>query len=151
MASLSSSKFLSVLPLRLTKPDQNMVGMVGSWMDTSPIAAAASLSSVNCQDDLVTIDRLRREIGQGLGESIDANDRYENGLQILEQLQKYYHYLLECEENGIVPSSVVASVPHNVFELEWESALLIGTVQKSNSIECERMNIIWNFAVLKST
>ena len=150
MASLSSSKFLSVLPLRLTKPDQNMVGMVGSWMDTSPIAAAASLSSVNCQDDLVTIDRLRREIGQGLGESIDANDRYENGLQILEQLQKYYHYLLECEENGIVPSSVVASVPHNVFELEWESALLIGTVQKSNSIECERMNIIWNFAVLEA-
>mmetsp|Transcript_8837 Transcript_8837/g.9774 ORF Transcript_8837/g.9774 Transcript_8837/m.9774 type:complete len:926 (+) Transcript_8837:101-2878(+) len=162
-SSSPSSSFRSMLPLRLTKPKHDMMGMLTSWMDNS---STLSLSSSNCQEDLATIDSLRREIAQGLGESKEG--AYEEGLKIIEKLHTYYNYLLECEENGIVCScddddDVVddddddgrrrrrdLSSLSTFVALEWESALTSGTLQTSHSLEWERANIIWNLATLEA-
>jgi hypothetical protein len=141
------STFLSVLPLRLTKPKQDMMGMMVTWMDDNSQTNIPLLSSTNCRDDLVTIDRLRRDIAQSLSES--KENAYEEGFQIKNKLHTYYNYLLECEENGMVCGG--ASISTNMFlALEWESALTTGIVQTSNSLEWERVNIIWNLATLEA-
>ena len=102
---METTTFLSVLPLRLTMPQQDMAGMLSSWMDNSP---SLGLSSLNCGDDLETIDRLRRDIAQSLGES--KENAYEEGSKILGKIHEYYNYLLECEEHGMVQDGESSSL-----------------------------------------
>ena len=142
---MPSSTFLSVLPLRLTKPQQDMMGMMSSWMDSNSQIALPLLSSTNCRNDLATIDRLRQDIAQSLGES--KENAYEGGFQIKNKLHTYYNYLLECEENGMVHGGASSTI---FLTLEWESALTTGTLQTSHSLEWERANIIWNLATLEA-
>mmetsp|Transcript_9423 Transcript_9423/g.22876 ORF Transcript_9423/g.22876 Transcript_9423/m.22876 type:complete len:922 (+) Transcript_9423:227-2992(+) len=135
---------ISVLPPRLPIPQNDLAGMLASWMDNSQMLG---LSSSSCREDLDTIGGLRREIARTLGEPSQSNDESafdDRDDKIICMLQKYYHYLLECEEHGMVRQS-----SFNFIALEWESAVItVGPckIQTSSSLESERANVIWNLA-----
>lgn len=147
--------FVSALPLRLPLPQNDMAGMLASWMDNSP---GLGLSSVDCQSDLEKIDRLRRDIAQRIGErgpSGSVTISEESQKEITTKLHEYYHLLLECEKHGMVQQSEGRAGPpsSDFVSLEWESAILTSEsvkIQTANSLESERANVMWNLATLEA-
>jgi len=173
--------FVSALPLRLPVPQNDMVGMMASWMDNSP---GLGLSGSECRRDLETIDRLRRDIAQSLGErgqqplsgsdAIAGTELSVSG--IIEKLHEYYHFLLECEEHGMVmvrtaaaaasgsgsasggsseqlESSSHQSPPSGFVFLEWHSATPTTgpfQIETAHGLESERANVMWNLAALEA-
>lgn len=134
------SLFVSVLPLRLTNPRQELAGMLAAWMDQpeNSSSTVGSLSSSDCHEDLERITRLRQE----LASLLQSKDSYEALIYGLDNWHAYYNYMLECEEKGMVGGS-------NHLALEWESALT-SQLQVSNSIEGERGSLIWNISTAEA-
>jgi programmed cell death 6-interacting protein len=126
---------ISVLPLRLTDPQQDVGGMIGTWMDNTP---SMGLMSMNCHDDLLMLDRIRQHIST----TLNTKDKYDDGVDVLNEIHNYYHYLLECEEKGFVGQTQYVSI-------EWESSLT-GHIQKGRCLEYERANLIWNLVTLEA-
>ena len=136
---------ISVLPLRLTDPQQDFAGMVSEWMDRSSSSSSSSsngglvvgLRSQDCFEDLERIGQLRRDLCQQIC------DRNAHIVVVDKQndVHTYYNYLLECEEKGLVGGST-----GSCLSLTWESSLLTGQMQTSHSLEAERANWIWNMS-----
>ncbi|VEU35662.1 unnamed protein product [Pseudo-nitzschia multistriata] len=149
--------FLSALPPRLPSPENDLAGMLGSWIDNCP---SLGLSSSHCRGDLDAIGALRMGIATRLSELSDSkDDAFENGPSdvtiTIDMLHEYYHYLLECEQHGMVLDSGGrgGSSPSKFLALEWESGVVtMGPfkIQTSTSLELERANIIWNLAALEA-
>ena len=146
--------FITSLPVRLPVPQNDMAGMLGSWLDNSP---GLGLSSADCRTDLENIDRLRRDIAQSLmGEKkLLSESDVDFQLGVIEKLHEYYHFLLECEEHGMVRAGGgddQSSSSTEYIALEWEAAISTSgplQTQLVDSIESERANVMWSLAALQ--
>jgi programmed cell death 6-interacting protein len=127
---------VSVLPLRLTDPRQDMAGMLAAWIDT---ASHLGLSSHDCREDLERISQLRQHLAQ-MASSKDSS--YDVMVSNQNDLHVYYNYLLECEEKGLVGGS-------DCLVLQWESAMT-GHMQATHSLEGERASWIWNMTTVET-
>eukprot|EP00536_Pseudo-nitzschia_multiseries_P008867 jgi/Psemu1/325389/estExt_fgenesh1_pg.C_2340013 len=150
--------FISVLPPRLPLPQNDLAGMLASWMDSSHLL---DLSSKSCREDLETIGALRRDIARTLGELTQSHDedslkeRYDNTIYML---HKYYHYLSECEEHGMVQQAHQGhqggEPSFKIVALEWESSVITVSpckIQTFHTLESERANVIWNLATFEAS
>lgn len=126
---------ISVLPLRLANPQQDLAGMLAAWIDNS---TSIVLSSFDCRGDLETINNLRQEIFHRL----DSKDLHEDALQLVDSLHVHYNNLLECEAKGMEGGSEFVS-------LDWKSALT-DQAQTSNSLEWDRAGLIWNLTAIEA-
>ncbi len=149
--------FVSALRLRVPVPENDMAGMLASWMDASP---GLDLSSSDCQGDLETIGKLRMDIGSILMESETLKSIGDESVhsmalsEVAEKLHQYYNYLLECEGFGMVQQrSEDLPPPLEFLSLNWQSsAVETGpfVFQKADSLEAERANVMWNLAALEA-
>lgn len=136
----------TLLPLRLTKSQQDIAEMLGAWMDNLPISLR--LRSVHCKKDFQRISSLRQSIRERIGSRID----YEGALQSIDDMHEYYNFLLECEEIGLKsPSGSTPQLSEGIYlVLEWESALSGQLQTVYHSLEWERSGIIWNIVALET-
>jgi len=142
---IMSMPFVSVLPRRLPVSQNDLAGMLASWMDNS---TGLNLSSAECQMDLERIDGLRKYIAESL--ILSETDDSEAGSPlsaITEKLHEYHHLLSECETHGMVQGGDGSEF----LSLEWKSSVSIptGEIQIAGSLESERANILWNLAALE--
>ncbi|KAG7348596.1 BRO1-like domain containing protein [Nitzschia inconspicua] len=141
----------SLLPLRMMNSEQDLGMMLGAWMDSFP--SSLGLRSDQCQEDLFRISSLR----QFLAKSIPDRDSYEEALQLIDVFHTYYHYLVECEDRGLKPSTSLQQQHRKQQQqqpqyliLEWESAMIKQRQAVANNLEWDRAGIIWNLAALEA-
>lgn len=149
---------VSLLPLRITDPKQDVGGMIGAWMDSN-ISISPSSGHHHYhheyREGLFRLSSLR----QSIAASIADRNSYEEAWQRLDDIHAYYHYLMECEEKGLGTNAAPFTTSQHQQQqhqpeyllLEWESALTQQVQTVSNSfLEWDRSGIIWNLVALEA-